>query len=231
MREARAKASGQDPVLTLDVVDDGRAGPRQQGRDDQAHALARAGRRKGHDMLRAVMAQVTLAQHAEHDTGIAMEAGALDLAGIGPARRAIGGDLARLARAPQGAEDRRAAANETAGAGEHPCLVENARGIGIVMVPPAKQRPGAVDRQVVQPKPRHAQLGLIGQHRRRPLGRRPDPGNDDAEDNKDLADEQFGGGHRQGSRPPAWAGAGGVKLGERPQKRNCAGARNGVRCG
>jgi hypothetical protein len=39
-RPACAKAGGQGPVLALDVVDDRRARPGQQRRDDEADALA-----------------------------------------------------------------------------------------------------------------------------------------------------------------------------------------------
>jgi len=44
-------------------------------------------------------------------------------------------------------------------------------------------------------------LWLIGQLCRRPLGREPDVGEDDREDDEYLADQQLGGGH--GGSPPA----------------------------
>src|SRR3546814_17658117 len=50
VREARTPAGGELPVLALDVVDDGTAGPTQQRRDDQAKALPRTRRRKFHAM-------------------------------------------------------------------------------------------------------------------------------------------------------------------------------------
>ncbi len=52
----RAEAGGELPVLTLDVVDDGRPRPGQQRRDDEADAFARTCRGKAQDMLRPVMA-------------------------------------------------------------------------------------------------------------------------------------------------------------------------------
>jgi hypothetical protein len=61
VREARAPSGGQRPVLALDVMDDRRAGPGEQRRHDQTHALARPGRRKGHDMFGPIMAQIVLA--------------------------------------------------------------------------------------------------------------------------------------------------------------------------
>ena len=43
VREPGAPAGGELPVLALDVVDDGRAGPGQERGQHQAHALARSG--------------------------------------------------------------------------------------------------------------------------------------------------------------------------------------------
>ena len=109
VREFRPPAGGQLPVLALDVVNDGRPGPRQQRRDDKPDALARAGRREGHDMLGSVMAQILAAEPAEEDAGRPEEPGALDLALVRPARGAIGGDEPVLACPPQRADDGRGA--------------------------------------------------------------------------------------------------------------------------
>src|SRR3546814_15980916 len=69
MAEMRAPAGGELPVLPLDVVDDRRAGPAQQGRNDEADALARPGRREGHDMLGAVMTQILAIEPTEKEAG------------------------------------------------------------------------------------------------------------------------------------------------------------------
>src|SRR3546814_3053672 len=53
MTEARSPSGRQLPVLALDVVDDRRAGPAQQRRDNEPDALPAAGRGKSHDMLGA----------------------------------------------------------------------------------------------------------------------------------------------------------------------------------
>ena len=71
VRELRPPAGCQLPVLALDVVNDGRAGPGQQGRDDEADALARARRRKGHDVLGTVVAQIVAVEPTEEDAGCA----------------------------------------------------------------------------------------------------------------------------------------------------------------
>jgi hypothetical protein len=64
VRGPGAPAGGQLPVLTLDVVDDGRPGPGQERGEDEAHALAGPGRRHRQDMLGAVVAQVAAAVEA-----------------------------------------------------------------------------------------------------------------------------------------------------------------------
>ncbi len=56
------------PVLTLDVVDDGRSRPGQQRRDDEANAFARSGRCETQHMLGSVMAEVSVVKPAEHHT-------------------------------------------------------------------------------------------------------------------------------------------------------------------
>ncbi len=98
--EARAPAGGQLPVLALDVVDDRGARPGEQGRDDQADALAGPGRRETQNMFRAIMAQIVDAETAEHDAVRPEQAGIADFARRRPARRAIGGDFLGFARAP-----------------------------------------------------------------------------------------------------------------------------------
>ena len=73
----RAKAGGELPVLALDVVDDGRAGPGQQRRHDQADALAATRRREAQHMLGPVMAQIVALVAAEHDAVGSEQAGGL----------------------------------------------------------------------------------------------------------------------------------------------------------
>ena len=62
------------PVLALDVVDDRRARPGQQCRDDEADALAAAGRREAQHMLGSVMAQILAAPPPE-EHAVRAEAG------------------------------------------------------------------------------------------------------------------------------------------------------------
>ena len=205
VRERRAPAGGQGPVLTLDVVDDGAAGPRQQGRDDQAHALARSGRGEGHHMLGAGMAQVAASQLAEEHTFRPEQSGGRHFTAAGPARRSVGGDLAGLTRPPQRAGDRAGAAEKSAGAGQQAGLVEDRRRIGLVVEPPVEELPGAIERLAERRRPGRAQLDLVVEHRRCPLGRGPDAQHHDREDRENLADEELGGRHAPGPEPCAAA--------------------------
>jgi hypothetical protein len=100
MREARAPACGDLPVLALDVVDDGGRGPGKQRRHHQADAFARARGREGQDVFRAFMPQVLAIVLAEEHAGRLREAGLANVLRVRPARRAVGRDQARLPRAP-----------------------------------------------------------------------------------------------------------------------------------
>ena len=64
VREARAPASGDLPVLALDVVDDGGCRPGQQRRHHQAHAFTRSRRREGQDVFRPFVAH---GRHADRE--------------------------------------------------------------------------------------------------------------------------------------------------------------------
>ena len=95
-----AETGGELPVLALDVVDDGRARPGQQRRDDEADALARAGRREAQHMLRPVVAKIVVGITTEHHPIGTKQPGSLHFRRIGPARRTIGLDLLGFARPP-----------------------------------------------------------------------------------------------------------------------------------
>src|SRR3546814_11558925 len=67
--------------------------------------------------------------------------------------------------------------------------VENLGRIGVETDPPPEQVPRPIDRLPEQTEPGCAQLGLIGERRRRPLGRTPDPGKGDEGHCDDLSPE------------------------------------------
>src|SRR3546814_9269587 len=100
------------PVFTLDGVYDRRAGPAQQRGNDQAEALAAARRSEGHDMLGPVVPEIATVMTTENGARVAEQSGAFHLANLGPARGAVGGDMALLPGAPERAEDRGGAADE-----------------------------------------------------------------------------------------------------------------------
>src|SRR3546814_2486692 len=138
--------------------------------------------------LWAIMAQIAPAFAAEEHTRIVEQAGAVDLSRGGPAGGPIGGDLARLPRAPERPGDGGAAAKESARPGDHPRLVEDVRRVGVVVIPPREDGPRSIDRRVEQNEPGWAKLRLIAKLRRTPLGSGPHTRDDDRENDKDLAD-------------------------------------------
>ena len=88
MRELRAPAGGQLPVLALDVMHQNRMRPGEQGWDNKAHTLAGSGRRKGHDMIGTVMAEIAVLGLAEEDAGGLQQSGLAQVLAFCPARRA-----------------------------------------------------------------------------------------------------------------------------------------------
>src|SRR5271157_5973739 len=96
----RTKARGQRPVFALDVVNNGRARPGQQRRNDEADALARSCRCEAQHMLRTVVAEIVVVQFPEHDAIWSEQTSASDLGRRRPARRTMGLDILRLPGAP-----------------------------------------------------------------------------------------------------------------------------------
>ncbi len=195
MRETRAPRRGQLPILALDVVNHSRAGPAEQGRNDEPHPLPAPRWRERHDMLGSGVTQIAARQAPEKHPGIAAKARGVDFALLRPARRSVGRDLALLACAPERTADRRAAADEAARRRERAGLVEDLRRVSLKMIPPRKEIPRPIDRQRAEPEPWRAEFGLIAEHRGSPLRRGPDAEDHDREYDQNLADEQFGRGH------------------------------------
>jgi len=87
VREARAPAGGDLPVLALDVVDNGGRRPGKKCGHNEADALAGARRCEGQDMFRAFVPQVLAVMQAEKNAGWPIQPGFADVGGLGPARR------------------------------------------------------------------------------------------------------------------------------------------------
>jgi hypothetical protein len=138
VREALAPAGGQLPVLALDVVDDGGPRPAEQRRYDEAHALAAPGRGERHDVLGAVMAEISGAGAAEKDARFVEQARATNVGDRRPAGRSICCDILALARAPKRTEHSRAAPQEAASRGDRTSRVEDLRRIRIEVEPPGE---------------------------------------------------------------------------------------------
>src|SRR3546814_6937259 len=63
-------------------------------------------RSEGHDMLGPVVPEIATVMTTENGARVAEQSGAFHLANLGPARGAVGGDMALLPGAPERAEDR-----------------------------------------------------------------------------------------------------------------------------
>src|SRR3546814_10827985 len=71
-------------------MDDSRAGPAEQRRHDQAHALTRAGGGECHDVLGPVVTKVSRTKPPEDHAPIVEQPGACDVLGACPAGGTIG---------------------------------------------------------------------------------------------------------------------------------------------
>ena len=190
--EPRPPAGGQRPVLALDVVDDRRARPGQQRRDDQADALAAAGRREAQHMLRAVVAEIVAAPAAEQHAVVVKQAGLADLARLSPARGAVGGDPLDLARPPDRHGDGDDDGGDAAGRRDVGALDEDVARIGVVGEPPPEEGRRLIDGPAEQLEPGMAELRLEAELPSRPFRRRPDEGEHDGADEEHLAPEDLG---------------------------------------
>ncbi len=155
--KSTAPASGDLPVLALDVVDDGGCRPGQQRRHHQAHTLARARGRKGQDVFRPFVPQVVAVMLAEKDAGGLRQPGLANVGDIGPAGRAIGRHFARLARAPHRHGDGDHHGQQAAARRDHAAGVEHLRRVGVEEEPPLEQLPRVIDRRAVEVEPGRAQ--------------------------------------------------------------------------
>ena len=173
-------------------MDDRGAGPGQQRGDDEADALAGSGRRETQDMLRAVVAQIVVAPSAEQHAIMAEQAGLANFTGLGPTRRAIGGDALDLPRPPDRHGDRHDDGGDSAGGGDVGALDEDVARIGVVGEPPPEEGRRLIERPAEELEPRAAELGLESKAPRDPLRRSPDEGEHDEADKEHLAPEDLG---------------------------------------
>ncbi|CRX12436.1 hypothetical protein PAERUG_P64_East_of_England_6_01_14_03954 [Pseudomonas aeruginosa] len=154
--ESAAPAGGDLPVLTLDVVDDGRGRPGQQRRHYQTDTFARARGREGQDVFRAFMPQVLAIVLAEEYAGRLRQARLANVLRIRPACRTVGGNEVRLARAPDRHADGDHHRQQAAAARDGAAGIEHARRVGVEEEPPLKQLPRVVDRRAEKIEPGRA---------------------------------------------------------------------------
>ena len=194
--EARAPARRHGPVLALDVVHDGAAGPGEQRRHDEANALAASRGREAQDVLRPVVAKVVPVEPTEDRAVVAEHAGRADLPLGREAGRAVGGRVSRFAGAPDRHGDRDHDRGKAAGRGDVGSLHEHGRRVGIEVEPPPEERGRRIDRHAApELEPRRAELRLVAEAPSRPLRRGPDEGQHDQADDDQLAPEYLGSRH------------------------------------
>ena len=200
VREKLPPPGGDREVLALDVMDDGGPGPGQQRRNNEADALARAGRRECHDVLRPVVAQVVLVGATKKDAGCVQQARTLQVTRARPAGRTVGGDELGLPGSPDRADDGGERSGDAARGRHEGAALEDVRRIGIELEPPQEELPGLVERHAVQHGPGAAELGLVAKRRRRPLRRQHQGERHDAEHDGDLTEKNLGRAHPTASR-------------------------------
>src|SRR5260370_37427133 len=116
------------------------------------------------------MAQIVPGMAAEDDTVRAEQSGAVDFLVRGPARRTIGLDVLRLARPQDRQGDGDRDGDESAGRRDKGALDEYRWRIGIVGIPPPKERRRGKDRHALRPiATSPSELRLKTQTRRPPL--------------------------------------------------------------
>ncbi len=156
VREARAPAAGDLPVLALDVVDNGGRRPAQQRWHHEADAFSRARRREGQDVFRAFMAKVSAAMQAEEYAGWFVEAGLANVGDFSPARRTVGRDKLRLPRAPHRHGNGDQYRHQAAAGRDGAAYAEDAWRVAVVEEPPPEQSPRVIDRRTEEVEPRRA---------------------------------------------------------------------------
>ena len=182
-----AKARGELPVLTLDVMNDAAPRPGQQGRHHEADALPGSGRREAEDMLGAIVAQIGSGHAPENDAIGAQHVGSPYLAVLRPACRSIGLGPPALARTPHRHADRDDNRQQPARRGDRGAAVEDRRRIGVERKPPPEEGWRRIDGIVTDAEPGSAERRLKSERFRRRLGRGPDRREDDQQHREDLA--------------------------------------------
>ena len=185
---------GQRPVLLLDVVDEHRVRPAEQRGDDQAHALAAAGRCEAEDVLWAIVAhegavarrgdasparpvdrgaKLRVAGLAEHHASVAQEARGPHLRGRGPPRAAVGLACGRRL-APEGSQR----GDPHPGCGgerrERRGVAEDRGRPRLVAAAPLDPRPGRVDVHAAEGDPGRSELRGVPKLCGDVLGRAPE---------------------------------------------------------
>ena len=132
------------------------------------------------------------------------QSGSMDFLVLGPSRRTVGGDVARLARPDDRHEKSGGDSEQRPGRGDERALGENTGRIGVIGKPPPEEGRRIIDRPSRNIEPWIAELGLKAKAEGHPLCRSPDHHQDNGEYDNDLAPEYSAtthtGSNRQESR-------------------------------
>ena len=171
--------------------------PRQQCRNDEADAFARAGRSKAKHMLWTIVPQISAVEAAEHDAIGSQKPGTPNLPRIGPARRAISCYMLSFSRPPDRKGDSDTHGCDPAACGDAPALDEDGRRVGVELEPPDEKDERLIDPPAPDREPGRPKLRLKGQTPGSPLGRRPEEGEHENGGDQQLAPKYLGPGHGQ----------------------------------
>ncbi len=188
MGELGAPAGGEHPVLALDVVHDGRAGPGQQGGHHQADALARPRRRDRQHMLGAIVAQIAVPIETEDDAAIAQQPCLVDIGSVRPAGRAVGCGLLLAAGPPGGSPERDQAGGNSPECRNGAGTRKHAGCLAVERQPPGEQFPRRVELEAREIDPGCPERRLVAEHRRRPLRRGDETSQRDGDGQQTLTD-------------------------------------------
>ncbi len=153
---------------------------------------APGGRARSAPLLGRDAAQILAAPLAEQDAIMAEQSGPMNLRGLGPSGRAVGGDALHFSRPPDRHGDRHDDGGDSAGGGNVGAFDENVPRIGVVSEPPPEECRRLIEWTPEEFEPRATELGLKRQAPSDPFRCPPNEGEHDGADQEYLAPKDLG---------------------------------------
>ena len=151
-------------------------------------------------MLGAVVPEIVLAMPAKDHAIGTEQSGSMDFLVLGPSRRTVGGDVARLARPDDRHEKSGGDSEQRPGRGDERAFGENTGRIGVIGKPPPEEGRWIIERPSRNVEPGIAELGLEAEPEGHPLRCSPHHHHDDGEHDNDLAPEYSASTHTGSNR-------------------------------